>query len=777
MDGVALALRGTGRVRGNGRWWTAAAVVLLLGATQPALALDSAAWRTFIRPVAFTDLHVTERGVFGSTQEGGLLRWVPNADSFEVVRRQPGSIVSNQLTAVTTDGAGRLWAGSRGSGVSRLDSGASRWEVVTAIDGLPSDSVRVLEPQRDSLWIGTAKGVALWNGHEIAGALPDGITVSFDTTFSLSRINGVAVIGDSVWIATQRGVGYAHLSALLTDWRPANRGLAALDVSELASDDADLFARVGTSVFRFRPDLGQWVIQTAPGTTRTLADDEGRVLALGDAGLYRWRPSAADSAWVRVADGVATTFGVQAPEPVSDETGHLFVASGDTLYDWTGAAWNPHPTPAMQISNDLIHLAVDGPRLYVTSNRGGFSRYDGVSWRLWPPFFCGAGCDTDTTFVSSTNAFLVQVGVHDRVFVGCWSNPPSPSTFGPGGAVTSFLDLGTPQSFDHQFVVENISQIDRIRHTWLLPGARDSLGRVWFGAETIALGDVDPLGLSLYDTTGVFLASFDETNGMQSKFVRGLAVTTNQRLWIGYDGEGLDYLPLSVGLPPAADFVHLGDTDGLGVRGVAARGDSVWILTNSDVRLFGSNSTSDNPAVKTMQFPGGQSVLGFQPLAIGLDGTVWAATLAGLRAFHPGGAQDFFFTANSPIPGNEVRSLAVDPRNGVLWMTTSNGLASLNPGYQPPPAPPLPALHVQLYPNPVTITNLGFGLRISGEAQSYRGEIYDLFGRFIRSYQAANGGVFWDGRDRHGHLVKPGLYLVRATAGGQEAVSRIIVLD
>jgi hypothetical protein len=767
-------------VNGNGRWWTAAAVAMLVGTTEPALALDNGAWRTFVRPVAFTDLQVTPQGqLFGATQEGGLLRWVPGADSFEVIRRQPGSITSNQLTRVAADRAGRLWAGSRASGASRLDPGASRWQVVTAIDGLPSDSVTVLEPQGDSLWVGTTQGVALWNGHEIAGALPDGITVSFDTTFALSHINGVAVLGDSVWLATQRGAGYAHLSASLTDWRPANQGLGAVEISELASDGQDLFARVGTAVYRYRPDLGQWVSQTAPGVTRTLTDEPGKieqaVLAAADGGIYRWRPTAADTGWVRLADGVASVGG-NAPDPALDGSGTLFVAAQDTLYEWSGGAWTAHPPPAMQLSNDLIHLAINGPWLYVTSNLRGFSRYDGASWRLWKPFYCSTGCDTDTTFIKAGNSFVVQVGAHGRVFVGSWSQPPTPQAFAPGGSVTSFLDFGTPNSFHHQFVVEDISQVDRMRHTWVLPGARDSLGRTWFGSETISLGDIDPLGLSLYDSTGVFLASYDETNGAQSKFVHGVAVTHNQRLWIGYDGNGLDFLPLAAGLPPASNFIHVTSTDGLGVRGVAARGDSVWVVTQTDVRLFESSANQLSQPSEILPLRGGQSVLGFQPLAIGLDGTLWAASLAGLRAFHPGGAVDSFTTANSPIPGDEVRSLAIDPRNGVLWLTTASGLASLNPGYQPPPAPPLPALHVQLYPNPVYITNLGFGLRMSGEAQSYRGEIYDLSGRLIRSYQASNGGVFWDGRDREGNLVKPGLYLVHATAGGQEAMSRVVVL-
>src|SRR5207244_823919 len=198
---------------------------------------------------------------------------------------------------------------------------------------------------------------------------------------------------------------------------------------------------------------------------------------------------------------------------------------------------NHHLTTPGMITNDLLHLAIDGPRLYLTSNGRGFSRYDGAAWRLWPNHYCSAGCDTDTTFLQAAFAFIVQIGSGGRVWVGCWSAPPYPARFVPGGAVSTFLDFGDSQSFDHKVVVDDISQIVRTRRPWLLPRVRDSTGTVSFGSESPAKGYVDPSVLSAYDAAGAYLGSFDDSNtGMKGKFVHGLAITKNNRLWIGYDG-------------------------------------------------------------------------------------------------------------------------------------------------------------------------------------------------------------------------------------------------
>jgi hypothetical protein len=761
------------------------ALILLLTAlaavvaTRHVHAADNGAWRTFIRPVEFTDLLATEDEVWGTTAEGGLLRWMPGPDSFQVIRREPGSIGGNRLTRVALDRSGRLWVGTRAAGANRRDPISGRWDVVTRLDGLPSDSVTVLETQGDTLWIGTTQGVALWNGREVAGALPDGFTVSFDTTFTSDRITGVAVIGDQLWLATPRGAGWAHISSLLTDWRPANAGLSSTEIGDLASDGTDLFARAGTTVHRYRFDLDAWVVQSDAGAARNLEDDGGVVLAAAPAGIARWRPAPSDTGWVRVADGVAIAANREDPEPTLSPLGTLFVAAADTLYEREGSSWTRHGTAPGPIVNDLLHLAVDGPRLYVTSPGFGFSRYDGTAWRWWPPRVCQLpACDPDTTFLQPGNAFIVQVGYRGTKWIGGWSPPPYLGRFAPTGYLATLEDFGDTQAFEYKVVVEDISQTDRMVRTWLQPGARDSNGTMWFGSETPAKGDVEPLGLSAYDSSRVYLGGWNESNSsMSGRFVRGAAVSRNGRLWIGYDGQGLDY----VAIPPALQgpnpdgFAHVGQTSNLAVRGVAAYGDSVWILTNTELRLY----RAENPTSAVRVFPsrGGQAVLAFAPLAIGRDGTVWAGTTSGLRAWHPSGAQDSFSTVNSPLPNDEVRALAVDPRSGVLWITTAGGLARLDPSFVPPAEEEIPSLTVRVAPNPATLTALGLGLRLFGDADSYEGEIFDLSGRRLRRFRiSANGQAIWDGKDGQGHPVKPGLYFVRAAAGGRHAQARVIVL-
>jgi hypothetical protein len=239
--------------------------------------------------------------------------------------------------------------------------------------------------------------------------------------------------------------------------------------------------------------------------------------------------------------------------------------------------------------------------------------------------------------------------------------------------------------------------------------------------------------------------------------------------------EWLDFLE-----PPDTTFNHLIHTNSLAVRGVASSsyGDSVWIVTTTELLRFPSNAISTSEPVERIKpLPSSPPTLGFKPLAIGNDGSAWVASSEGLHHFRSGRLVETFDITNSPLPDDEVRGIDVDRTSGVLWVTTAGGLARFDPGYVPPPAPTLPALHVRVFPNPSLLTNLGVQLRIEGEADSYTGEVYDLGGRKIRRLRgAANGGFVWDGRDDDGVLVSPGIYFVRVEAQGRSAVARVILL-
>src|SRR5262245_58462032 len=266
---------------------TGLAVALALAPGRPAEAAGG--WQTFIKVKDFTDLLVTQDAIWCATQEAGLLRFDRATHAFTYTRREPGSIASNQLTSLAYDRAGRLWVGTLGAGASRLASDGKTWELVNAFDGLPVDSVTTMTAYGDTLWIGTRGGIALWDGLKVLGSLPDGNTVSFDTTFAIPAITGVVQLGDTLWLATPRGVGFARTSTNLSDWRKANNGLGDTDVKSLASDGQSLYALTNGTVYIWNAPAARWVSIGFIGIVYNLTDEHGTVLASTSFGLHYHR--------------------------------------------------------------------------------------------------------------------------------------------------------------------------------------------------------------------------------------------------------------------------------------------------------------------------------------------------------------------------------------------------------------------------------------------------------------------------------------------------------
>ena len=88
----------------------------------------------------------------------------------------------------------------------------------------------------------------------------------------------------------------------------------------------------------------------------------------------------------------------------------------------------------------------------------------------------------------------------------------------------------------------------------------------------------------------------------------------------------------------------------------------------------------------------------------------------------------------------------------------------------------IPRLEIHAYPNPARLTSLGVRLRIAGNVTRMTGAIVDLSGRVLRRFESGNGEVFWDGRDGSGQVVRPGVYFVRAEAGGRSGAARFVLL-
>lgn len=111
----------------------------------------------------------------------------------------------NYIIALEVDQAGQVWAGTWGGGLSRYDG--LKWTNYSTFEGLPGNHVFMLHrDDKQQLWIGTNKGLALWqNGIFKVMTASDGL---FDNNvFSMATS-----MDGSKWVGSYGGV--AHLRTM-----------------------------------------------------------------------------------------------------------------------------------------------------------------------------------------------------------------------------------------------------------------------------------------------------------------------------------------------------------------------------------------------------------------------------------------------------------------------------------------------------------------------------------------------------------------------------------
>ncbi len=736
---------------------------------MPSIASAAGRWTTYIRAFGVSDVETGRDSVWFGTTAAGLLLLDRRTGAIESQTRDFGGLSGNEISALAFDRSHRLWVGTLGGGIGRL-ANDGRWSLVNAFDGLPSDSVTVVKAYGDTVWVGTPGGFALWNGREITGRLPDGVNPS---PFASDRISGIVMIGDSLWIATARGVYLSTLSTGLQNWSLEVSGLFGSDVTGMAAAGRTLFAV--SSGLLWRRVGASWSLESGLGTVYRISEDHGVVLASCSTGLQRWD----GTSWNLVDAALASN----ASDPPNSILAAAFDATGKLFAGLEGRLWltdslgvtSSVVTPG-PVDNNLVNVLSDGAGIYVTTRTRGSARLrDGV-WLNWPAVVCDT-CTVQPFYVG--DGFSAFVDADGRKWFSIWDDAVEVLDDNGPSTLWTHLWRGSGRALDS--------------HTWGWCAAVDAAGGRWIGGDSPCIDcgpNTAPIGIDYYrpgvplETAYVRTYSRDSTSGMLGNQIRALTVDSRGYMWVGYGTAGGDGGVNSFLIPlnPGDSIDMLGEISGLStpaaknVFGVVTYGDSVWVMSEDDLRLYVNNATAQTPKLFDKLGPVAEPG-SVHPLEITSDGSVWMAADGGVRVYHPNGTREDFTTANSALASNTVRTIRREVGSNALWFGTTGGLNRYDPDYVAPPAPPLASLHVRVFPNPVTLTNLGFGLRLTGEGTAYRGGVYGIDGRRVRPVVVSgNGAVVWDGRDDKGELVPPGIYFVHVEAGGRSATARVVVL-
>lgn len=149
----------------------------------------------------------------------------------------------------------------------------------------------------------------------------------------------------------------------------------------------------------------------------------------------------------------------------------------------------------------------------------------------------------------------------------------------------------------------------------------------------------------------------------------------------------------------------------------------------------------------------------------------WFATTNGVYLISSDSKTELahFTMDNSPLPDNQVKSIAIDENNGMVYFGTLNGLCSYKSDVTKSYGN-LTDDNVYAYPNPVTPDFTG-DITITGLTIGAQVKILTTSGQLVNEGTCTGGSYLWNGCDRNGKKVASGVYMVNvATAGGESGI-------
>jgi ligand-binding sensor domain-containing protein len=212
------------------------------------------------------------------------------------------------------------------------------------------------------------------------------------------------------------------------------------------------------------------------------------------------------------------------------------------------------------------------------------------------------------------------------------------------------------------------------------------------------------------------------------------------------------------------------------VRSIAVdREGYVWVGTDMGVCYFYSPT---NNAVKPI-YESRFLLRDDKVTAIAVDGgnRKWIGTERGVWLFDPSGERmiHHFTTSNSPILSNIIRDISINGQTGEVFFITDHSVSS----YRSDATDSKRTFsRVKIFPNPVSNRFAG-NVSIQGLATDATVKIIDLRGRLVYETEANGGTATWNVHDYTGKRATTGIYIAIAidAEGTESEVGKIAVVD
>jgi streptogramin lyase len=564
--------------------------------------------------------------------------------------------------------------------------------------------------------------------------------------------------GDSVFLATERGVIAGSLSSNLQDfnnWKRFDAGNFNTGITAITTVDEIVFAAINDDgIYSF--DGGKWTRQDylLGGTYITLNESANSLIVVQPDSLWRITNNTPES---------ITGPGIVKPKfAVTDALGKFWIGDGTNglISDAAGPFTSFLPdSPASEETKSISYQ--EGKIVKVSGgydDAGAPLRRPGVvdifEEGNWTTTYATAsditgiaGGGSDETFLSSFGYGIEVLNSDGSRIILDESNSPLMNLNAPERFVNITAIAHTPEGlWVANYGTEKPLHLLRPDNTWEsfsfpTPASRfplklvvDPAGSVWMLNDPKHGGGVTVFNKERNVST--YLTEAAGQGGMPSRNAASIAIDRDGFIWVGTD-RGVSYY-----IDPVSVFTKPVDV----IKPII---DGRFLLRDDKVT------------------------------AIAVDGgnRKWFGTDRGAWLYGPAGdvVLENLTVANSPLPSNRIVDVAVNDRSGEVFFATVEGLASYRSGATK--AQPTDQ-SVKIFPNPVLATFAGT-VGISGTPVDAVIKITDITGKLVWETRSNGGTATWNLQSSNGRRVPTGVYIVFTVSqdGDEKIASKIAVVD
>lgn len=730
-------------------------------------------WKTYtakneVRGVVFDG----RTGTVWAATSGGLFSYRVSDSTFSGITTSDG-LKTIDLTAIALDSNETIWSGGSDGFVHAYHPASRQWQYVSDIFSLnaPQKQVNALEAIGDTLFILSDVGVSTFSISRM----------EFGDTYSrfgsapnqvVSSATSVQVFNGQIWVSTGSGIASTPTSnanpSAPESWQvytvaqglPSNSisGLAVLNDTLYAGTSMGLAYFAGTSWNSIPGTLGSNIINLAlhPGCLGCTQHDPPSI-SLVTPTQYG---TVANSNTVNLS-GVPYTLtavaGGNIPVLGTQSVGVLIQRNGL----WISIVPPGPPT------NGFYGMAVDDRGVFWsgtgTTSTIGFMRFDGQSWRVYSP-------QTDPELnippYDGGAAFEINIGSNGTKWV---------SLFGNGVAMVDQNDVITHVFNTSTGLAYTTPQTGNKRFVVVMGVATDLQGNAWINVRSPS----NDSALAVYTpSTGSF--RYVRYPSTVVPVLTSVAVDSYGTLWFTTTTEGGNSAPGLVFYNPASGWDVVTTTDGFTdneVSAVAVDNDqNIWAGTVSGGINIIYDPTSPHDHI-LIYHPLNDQII--YSILVDPINNKWVGTNNGVFVLSSDGTsilnQYTMESTDGKIPDDNITSLAMDSKAGIVYIGTAKGLAAL-PTTAAAPVQSFSGL--TLSPNPFLLP-AAKQLTVDGLVEGSSLKILSIDGRLIRDLITPGGRIgFWDGMDSNGNLVGTGVYIVVAYSadGTQVATGKVAVI-